>query len=96
LAVTGDETEDAPVEALSGSVAGSGGADELSGLLLELTVAAVKAAVLLSEADEDDWRAVSGRLNSFLSVVEGLPTSPRPRRRVGFTYRGKNKKRRKT
>lgn len=85
------EDEDAPVEALPGAVAGSGGPEELAAGLLEMAAQGLKIAVLLAEADEDDWRAISGRLDTFLGIVGQFPTKPKPRRRVGFQPPSKSK-----
>lgn len=86
-----EEDVDDAVEPLPGGVAGSGGPDELASLLLEMTCAATKAAVLLAEADDEDWKSVGGRLATFLLLVQQFPTSPRPRRRVGFQVKTKTK-----
>lgn len=80
-----DECEDEEtLEALHGTVAGSGGPDELSALLLEMSALAFRAAVLLAEADDEDWKSIGGRLHAFMNVVQQFPSGPRPRRRVGF------------
>lgn len=91
-----EECEEEPgVEPLPGSASLSGGPDALSELLLELTAGALRAAILLAEADNDDWQVVGGRLAAFRGIVEQFPTSPRARRRLGFRVEPKPKPKRK-
>jgi hypothetical protein len=76
--------EDPPPEPLTGGPPGDVDDSELSGLLGEMACGALKLGMLLSEADEDRWRAVSGRLQTFIDLVRQLPDRPRARRQVGF------------
>jgi hypothetical protein len=79
------DEDEVPVTALSGTpAAASGAVDQLADLLLELTLATLKAAVLLSEADENEWAVVSGRLHVFKTALNNLPDHPRPAKKIGF------------
>jgi hypothetical protein len=97
-AVDDDDFEDAPVEALIGSVTPAGDTSDLGNVLLEMTGAAAKVAVLISELDEDEYRGIASRLAVFLSMVSRIPTTPRKKRRIGFvkpTPRTKRKSKKK-
>jgi len=83
-----DETQNTPTD----SHVGSSGGEVLAELLIQSIAAVTTMAVLLSEADEDEWRTIYPRYATFLSIVEQLPREPRPRRRVGFRVRAKTTK----
>lgn len=79
-----DWYEDPPPDALVGGPPSVEDDSELSGILADMACGALKLGMLLSEADEGRWRANQPRLQTFLSLVQQLPTGPRPQRRVGF------------
>lgn len=79
------EPDDDAVEIIGAPTATpASGAEELAGALLGLSGEAAKLHILLAETDEDDFRVIRHRLAVFMSMVAGLPTSPRPKRRIGF------------
>lgn len=80
-----EEYEEEVVEALvGGSPSGSGGPEELSGLLMDLVVATRKLELLLAEADHQDFMAVRPRLIAFLTGVSKLNVEPPEPKRLGF------------
>ena len=88
-----DEDEDAPVETESGGASGGGGSD-IAELLLDLTCATVKAAIMLAEADRETWDQCAGRMGALRSAIASLPSKPPPRKRVGFVPPKPTRKRR--
>lgn len=56
----------------------------LNDLLLELTTYTTRLRVLLTEAEEDEFRAALPRFKGFIEEVERLPAEPQRRRRIGF------------
>ena len=88
-----DDDEDAPVETESGGASGGGGSD-LAELLLDLTCATVKAAIMLAEADRETWDQCAGRMGALRSAIASLPSKPPPRKRVGFVPPKPTRKRR--
>jgi hypothetical protein len=78
-----EDDEDVPVETESGAANGAQGSD-LGELLLDLTVALIKASILLSEADRSAWDDLAPRLRSLHAAIGAVPTDPPPARRVGF------------
>jgi hypothetical protein len=79
-----DEDADVPVETDTGGASPTGHGSDLGELLLDLTVAIVKATILLAEADRDAWDELAPRLGFFRSALENFPSTPPPARRVGF------------
>lgn len=79
-----DWEDDPPVEVAYQSVVAGEAPSVLADLLLDLTTHTARLAVLLSEADEDEWKGFAHRYHAFLQVVQALPLEPKPRRRVGF------------
>lgn len=78
------EEESSP-EALSGSPPHDVGNGELGTLLVQMCSMLTSTLILLSEADEDEFRAVSNRLAAFLSLSEQLKEAlPKQRRPLGF------------
>jgi hypothetical protein len=78
------EEEDAAFELGMGSASPAGGADVVGDALLELYAAVMKLAVLVAEADEDEFRVIAPRLALLKAAVGCLPTAPAPRKRMGF------------
>lgn len=76
--------EDEQMDVLVGSVQSAGDHSALADLLLELTSASTKVAILMSELDEDEYRGIAPRLVAFLSMVQQIPTTARRRRKIGF------------
>lgn len=86
-----DSWDSSQTQALSGHTS-EVGQGELGGLLLELTGATAKAAVLVAELDEAEYKAVSGRLNTFLNLVGQITSMrPKPSKIVGFKPKRKRK-----
>jgi hypothetical protein len=79
-----EEYEDPPPDPLFGNAQGSAGITPLADLLLDMASAVIKLNILLQEAEDDEFKAVTGRLGVFRGLVDNLPTSPRARRAVGF------------
>ncbi len=67
----------------------------LAEVLHDLSVGLFKARLLLEEADPAEWRSVAGRLSTLRGLLAGFPTSPRPRRALGFVSRVAGRKHRK-
>lgn len=63
----------------------------LSDLLLELTTHTSRLRVLLSEAEEDEFKAALPRFRSFIEEVSRLPQGPTRRKPMGFTVEAKKK-----
>lgn len=59
-------------------------ANPLNELIHELSVGLFKARLMLLEASPEEWRALSGRLTTLKDLVACFPTSPKPRKTVGF------------
>jgi hypothetical protein len=82
-----DDDFEESVEALSGAADGVG-PPPLAELLLTMTSMAVRATVLLCEADEAEFELIRHRLAVVQKCVADLPTEPtrkrKSRRRVGF------------
>lgn len=75
--------EETAYDIVSGAVTGTD-ANAAGDLLLDISAALLRAAVYLSEADEDDWKAFGPRLATMRSVFAQLPTEPKKRRSIGF------------
>ena len=78
------EDADLPVETESGGASPTGQGSDLGELLLDLTVAMVKATILLAEADRAAWDDLAPRLGFFRNALENFPRTPPPARRIGF------------
>lgn len=65
-------------------------------LLLELTMATTRLRILLSEADEDEYKAVKPRMDAFIDELCRIPTDPRKRTTIGFKVQQHRKKRRRS
>ena len=78
-----DEPVDLEPEGHPSSI-GDEGRSGLADFILELAMGLTKLGMLLTEADEDDWRALGGRLALLQKSAEAIPGGPRPKRRVGF------------
>lgn len=79
------EYEDSGNTALQGEAPSEVGQGELGALLLELTGATAKAAVLVAELNESEYKAVQGRLNTFLDLARQIESMrPKADKIVGF------------
>jgi hypothetical protein len=85
-----DLLEEPLTDAMVGSAAGLG-ASVLAELLLDMTQATTKLAVLLAEADEEEFRLIRGRLMAYLALTQQLPSSPMRRATMGFKVNAKEK-----
>lgn len=79
------EEEEEPKEVLEGTATpASGSQEEIGDFVLELSAQVFKLGILLSEMDEDEFKAIRRRLAAFSAAVKRLPTSSQTKRRVGF------------
>lgn len=77
--------EEAPPEALPGSPPHDVGSGELGGALVQLCAMLTSTLILLSEADEAEFRAVANRLAAFINLSRQLEEAlPKRRRPLGF------------
>ena len=77
--------EELAPEALTGTPPHDVGSGELGGSLVQLCAMLTSTLILLSEADEAEFRAVSNRLAAFISLSRQLEEAvPKRRRPLGF------------
>jgi len=76
--------DDSP-EPLLGTAPHDVGNGEVGALLVQICSLLTQTLILLSEADEEEFRVVRNRLVAFFNLSEQLKAVlPRPRRQVGF------------
>ena len=77
--------EDDSPEALLGTASQDVGNSELGVLLVQICSLLTQTLILLSEADEEEFRVVRNRLAAFFNLASQLKAVlPKPRRQVGF------------
>lgn len=77
--------EDDSPEPLIGTASQDVGNSEVGVLLVQICSLLTQTLILLSEADEEEFRIVRNRLVAFFNLSEQLKAVlPRPRRQVGF------------
>ncbi len=78
--------DDQPVEMIQGSPPHDLGTGPLAEFILDMTCGIAKLAILLGEADNEEWPHIADRYAILRSVMNQLPTGPtRVRRKVGFS-----------
>lgn len=80
------EDDDEPENQATTAHAFSAGHQEAGALLLELVPALIRLHILLSEAEEDEFRVLQPRLRAFLECADNLPRVATPQRRLGFKH----------
>lgn len=89
-----DDEDETPLEPTQPHAASAETAP-VNDLLLELITALPRLAVLLSEADEAEFKAAAPRLKAFLALVDAVPRQPTAGKVMGFKAPAKKIRRKK-